>query len=78
MKTNSNIPKSIASTYALLVHSEENEGSVSETLVYALLIGSAVISMWYAAVQPFRLPIATAGQNGVIAQGTRFAQPAHV
>ncbi|MBA2743788.1 MAG: hypothetical protein H0U43_05685 [Chthoniobacterales bacterium] len=47
------------STYALLLHSEDKEQSVSETIVYLLLIMSTVFSMWFAAHQPVRLPLGT-------------------
>lgn len=45
------------SIYALLIRSEEKERSLSETVVYLLLLASAVFSIWSAAVQPFRVPV---------------------
>ena len=44
------------STYALLVRSEEKSRSLLETLVYGLLILSAVFSIWQFAHQPVVLP----------------------
>ena len=44
------------STYALLVRSEEKSRSLLETLVYTLLILSAVFSIWQFANQPVVLP----------------------
>lgn len=66
MKTKRNITSSKASTYALLARSEAAERALSETLVYALLIGSAALSVWYAAAQPFRVPVAVVVENAVI------------
>ncbi len=57
MKTKSQTPIHVASTYELLVHSEEKERSLSETLVYLLLIGTAAFAMWNAANQPFSVPV---------------------
>ena len=44
------------STYALLVRSEEKSRSLLETLVYTLLILSAVFSIWQFANQQVVLP----------------------
>ena len=57
MKTKSQTPLHVASTYELLVHSEEKERSLSETLVYLLLIGTAAFTMWNVATQPFSVPV---------------------
>ena len=46
MKTNHS-PKSVRkSTYALLVRSEENDRGLFETIVYGMLVLSAVIGIW--------------------------------
>ncbi len=45
------------STYGLLVHSEEKGRSIMETVVYALLGLSAILSIWQFVEQPDRLPI---------------------
>jgi len=44
------------STYAMLVRSEERERSVSETIVYGLLILSTVLTVWQAAQMPVTVP----------------------
>jgi hypothetical protein len=45
------------SSYALLVRSEEKGRSIMETVVYALLGLSVIISIWQFAQQPNHLPI---------------------
>ena len=45
------------STYALLVRSEEKNRTRLETLVYAILILSAVFSIWQFAHQSVAFPI---------------------
>jgi hypothetical protein len=52
MKTSNNLK----STYALLVRSEQEEGSLPETFVYLLLILCTVFTMWHSAHQRFQLP----------------------
>ena len=49
--------KNNASTYALLVRSEEKNRSRLETLVYAILILAAVFSIWQFAHQTAAFPI---------------------
>lgn len=49
--------KNYESTYALLVRSEEKNRSRFETLVYAILILSAVFSIWQFAHQSVAFPI---------------------
>lgn len=49
--------KNFESTYALLVRSEEKSRTVFETLVYAILILSAVFSIWQFAHQSVAFPI---------------------
>jgi hypothetical protein len=46
MKTNQIRNQAKKSTYALLLQSEEKERGLFETLVYSLLIVSAVIGIW--------------------------------
>lgn len=76
MKTNRTNLKPTATTYALLVGSEENERSAYETFVYALLIGAAAFSVWFAAHQPFRVPVASATNGAaVVAQAMPAAHP---
>lgn len=64
------------STYALLVRSEDREQSVSETVIYMLLIVCAAFSMWFAAHQPVRLPIGAVIHTAVAAEAVETAQPA--
>jgi hypothetical protein len=45
------------STYGLLVRSEEKGRSIMETVVYALVGLSAIVSIWQFVEQPNRLPI---------------------
>ena len=45
------------SSYALLVRSEEKGRGIMETVVYALLGLSAIISIWQFGAQPSPLPI---------------------
>ena len=42
--------------YNLIVQSEEKNRTVLETLSFAVLILSAVASIWHAAVQPIVMP----------------------
>jgi len=46
MKTNKTLNSNRKSTYALLVKSEEKERSLFETLIYGLLVVSAVVGIW--------------------------------
>ena len=55
MKTN-NPSNKAKSTYALLMQSEEKERNLFETLVYGLIILSAVGAIWQFAYQPVTLP----------------------
>ena len=46
MKTNESLNQARRSTYALLVRSEDKERGLFETIVYGLLILSAVVGIW--------------------------------
>jgi hypothetical protein len=46
MKTNQSPTQARTSTYALLVRSEEKERGLFETIIYSLLVLSAVIGIW--------------------------------
>jgi hypothetical protein len=73
--TNSNQYRT-ASTYSLLVQSEEKERSLSETFIYILLIGAGVFSIWQAALQPRTLRVNTAPAiPAAIAQAATAEQP---
>ena len=50
-------------TYKLLVQSEEKSRNVLETVVYALVAVSAIISIWQFAEQPTMLPLQQVGQT---------------
>ncbi len=56
MKTKATTFDQFESTYAMLLRSEEKERSVSEMLIYALLILSAVFSIWQLALLPISVP----------------------
>ena len=71
MKTNTPTFEQFESTYAMLLRSEEKERSASEMLIYALLILSAVFSIWQLALLPITVP--TNLLHGVSA--TQAAQP---
>lgn len=63
-----NNPRIETNTYALLIHSEDRERSLSETFIYLLLILMAALSMWLVAHQPVRLPIGAIRQTETVAQ----------
>ena len=66
---NTNIHRKAADvTYAVLVRSEQDEGSVAEGAVYLLFLLCAVFSIWQVARQPITLPVDTATQRATIAQ----------
>lgn len=46
MKTNPSLNSARKSTYALLAQSEEKERGLFETIVYSLLVLSAVVGIW--------------------------------
>jgi hypothetical protein len=46
MKTNESLTQSRKSTYSLLVRSEEKERGLFETIIYSLLVLSAVVGIW--------------------------------
>lgn len=46
MNTNKSLTSARKSTYAMLVRSEEKERGLFETIVYSLLVISAVIGIW--------------------------------
>jgi hypothetical protein len=73
MKTNNQHQS--PTTYALLMRSEEKERGLSETLITALLIGSAVFSIWHAATQPLALPITHLRFAPAIAHTAAVQQP---
>ena len=62
MKTNQPNPVR-KSTYALLVRSEEKERGLFETVIYSLLVLSAVIGIWQFAHLRVPSPFANTPQN---------------
>jgi len=50
-----------ATTYDLIVQSEDKSRTLIETIIYALFILSAIVSIWQFAVQPIIVPSHTAG-----------------
>jgi hypothetical protein len=68
MKTNKSLSQSPKSTYALLVRSEEKERGLFETIVYSLLVLSAVVGIWQFAhlrvPEPFANTPATQAVSG--------------
>jgi len=55
MKTN-NPSNKVKSTYSMLVQSEEKERNLFETLVYGVIVISAVVAIWQVAHQPVKVP----------------------
>ena len=58
MKTNKSLKPVRKSTYALLVRAEENDRGLFETVVYGMLVLSAVIGIWQAAHMRVPTPFA--------------------
>ena len=58
MKTNKTLNSARKSTYALLVKSEEKERSLFETVIYGLLVVSAVVGIWQFAHMRVATPFA--------------------
>jgi len=73
MKTTMKTSKTAASTYSLLIQSEEKERNLSETFVYLLLMGSAAFTMWSVAQQPFHVPVVSTSDSVVVAQASTTA-----
>lgn len=51
----------IANTYDLIIESEDKNRSVVETVIYALFILSAIVSIFQFVVQPIVVPSRTSG-----------------
>ena len=59
------------STYSMLVQAEEKERNLFETLVYGVIVLSAVVAIWQVAHQPVKVPFtdqahASAAQAAVV------------
>ncbi|HEX8897197.1 MAG TPA: hypothetical protein VF751_00740 [Chthoniobacterales bacterium] len=63
MITNQSLNPVRKSTYALLVRSEEKERGVFETIIYSLLVLSAVIGIWQFAHLRIPSPFANTEQT---------------
>ena len=66
MKTNKSLKPVRKSTYALLVRSEEKERGLFETIVYTLLVLSAVIGIWQFAHLRVPAPFANTAATQVV------------
>jgi len=67
MKTNKSLnPRK--STYALLVRSEEKERGLFETIVYSLLVLSAVVGIWQFAHLRVPSPFANTAATQVVSR----------
>ena len=66
MKTNKALTPVRKSTYALLVRAEENDRGLFETVVYGMLVLSAVIGIWQFA--HLRVPSPFANTSAVTTQ----------
>jgi hypothetical protein len=63
MKTNNSLNPVRKSTYALLAQSEEKERGLFETIVYSLLVVSAVVGIWQFAHLRIPSPFANSERN---------------
>ncbi len=61
MKSNNPTHK-VKSTYSMLVQAEEKERNLFETLVYGVIVLSAVVAIWQVAHQPIKLPFTDQAQ----------------
>jgi hypothetical protein len=72
MKTNQDQTQAKKSTYALLLQSEEKERGLFETLIYGLLVVSAVVGIWQFAHLRVASPFATTEHTAVIESVSRI------
>ncbi len=72
MKTNQSQNPVKKSTYALLLQAEEKETSLFETLIYGLLIVSAVIGIWQFAHLRVPSPFANTQSTAAIESVSRI------
>ena len=68
MKTNESLNQARKSTYALLVRSEEKERGLFETIVYSLLVLSAVVGIWQFAHLRVPSPFANTAATQVVSR----------
>lgn len=59
------------STYSMLVQAEETDRNFFETLVYGVIVLSAVVAIWQVAYQPVKVPFtdqahASSAQSAVV------------
>ncbi|HSP45493.1 MAG TPA: hypothetical protein VLO30_05835 [Chthoniobacterales bacterium] len=69
MKTNKSLNQNPTSTYAMLVRSEEKERGLFETLVYTLLVLSAVAGIWQFAHLRVPSPFVNSAATQVVSRG---------
>jgi hypothetical protein len=72
MKTNESQNQVKKSTYALLLQSEEKERGLFETLIYGLLVVSAVVGIWQFAHMRVVSPFANTESTAVIESVSRI------
>lgn len=68
MKNNTTTSGYSATTYSLLIRSEEKERNIAEAIVYLLFIVCAVFSIWHAGQQPFTVRTDGLTQPAPVAQ----------
>lgn len=74
MKTNSTPPEPFESTYALIVRSEDKNQGLSEAVIYALLLISAVSALWQFGQYPFTVPTTLRPHSTSFAQAAKVQQ----
>lgn len=72
MKTNESQNQVKKSTYALLLQSEEKERGLFETLIYGMLVLSAVIGIWQFAHLRVASPFASTERAALIESVSRI------
>jgi hypothetical protein len=72
MKPNQDQTQAKKSTYALLLQSEEKERGLFETLVYGLLVVSAVVGIWQFAHLRVVSPFTSTERTAVIESVSRI------
>ncbi|MDQ6808486.1 MAG: hypothetical protein M3Z64_03530 [Verrucomicrobiota bacterium] len=68
MKNNTKTSGYSATTYSLLIRSEEKERNIAEAIVYLLFIVCAIFSIWQAGQQPFTVRIGGLTHSAPVAQ----------
>ena len=71
MNTISNNPETFESTYALLIRSEEKQRSRVETLIYTVLIASAMFAVSQFGRQAVMLPAHVGRSTAIVTSASR-------